>query len=125
MSEGYDISVAGAGQGRSPFLSIQNNRKPEQIVQFVRVEIDGHFETEGLRELFGLSEIRVEATDVFRSFEEITGVLSFLLDTMSEAQDLNLPYAYAPEFQLNGQVYRLEEEEGYRVLRLGGEAAQP
>ena len=125
MPGGYDVNMAAAGQGRSLFLSIQNNRKPEQIVQFVRVGADGPFETEGLRALFGVSEIRVEARDVFQSFEEVAGVLSFLLDTMSEAQDLNLPFGYAMEFQLNGRVYRLDEQEGHRVLRMGGEAVRP
>jgi len=43
--------------------------------------------------------------------------LSFLLETMSAAQDLNLPYSYMEDFEYSGQRYSLIRQDGHMVLK--------
>jgi hypothetical protein len=75
-----------------------------------------HFQTRGLRELFGLEEIRIERTEFLLSLEEYATLLSFLFETISAAEDFNLPYGYMEEFQYKGHWYSLTGQNGYRVL---------
>lgn len=119
MPEGCDVEIAEAEEDRTLFLTLQNNRKPEQVIRFILVKSNGHFETEGLATFFGVNEIRIESNDVFQSLDEFTEALSFLFETMSEAQDLNLPFSYANEFDLHGRRYTLYKEGDFRVLRRG------
>lgn len=104
-------------------ITLQNNRKPDQIIYLVMNEANGHFETRGLNGLFGVQEIRLEGDDILPALPEYAQVLSFLFDTMSTAQDLNLPYTYQSEFTFGSKNYTLSEEEDHRVLRSvpGGE----
>ena len=48
--------------------------------------------------------------------EEYAMLLSYLLETMSEAQDLNLPYGYMENFEFKGRRYSLVGQDGHRVL---------
>jgi hypothetical protein len=114
---GYEVDIAEVEEGRTLFLTLQNNRKPEQVIRFILLKSNGHFETEGLTRYFGVNEIRVDSNDVFQSLDEFTEALSFLFETMSEAQDLNLPFSYANEFELHGVKYTLYKEGDFRVLR--------
>lgn len=120
LHEFYYVNATRTDKERNLFLTLQNNRKPEQIIRFVLVRSKGYFETEGLTALFGVSEIRVSSNDVFLSFKEYSEVLSFLFETMSDAQDLNLPYGYVNEFQVHGTRYTLDEEDSFRVLKKRG-----
>jgi len=117
VPEEYDVDMGEAVEERTLFLTLQNNRKPEQVIRFILVRSNGHFETEGLDAHFGVDEIRVESNDIFQSMDEFTEVLSFLFETMSEAQDLNLPYSYADEFEVHGTRYTLHKEGDFRVLK--------
>ncbi len=65
---------------------------------------DAHFETRGLKGLFDLDEIWIERNEFLVSMEEYAMLLSFLLETMSAAQDLNLPYSYMEDFEYKGQA---------------------
>ncbi|MCE5336487.1 MAG: hypothetical protein LLG06_18070 [Desulfobacteraceae bacterium] len=100
------------------FLQIQNSKKPEQIISIVLIDSTGeHFETRGLRDLFGIEEIWIERDDLLAYMEEYALLFSYLLETMSAAQDFNLPYAYMETFEYKGQKYSLTSRNGYRVLR--------
>ena len=103
--------------GNTVFLQIQNSKKPQQVISLVLDESNGHFETEGLRTHFGLEEIWINQGDFLQWMEEYAQVISFLLETMSEAQDLNLPYGYQDRFAFRGQNYSLFKENEFRVLR--------
>lgn len=104
------------------FLQIQNSRKPDQLISVIMDDSEAHFETQGLRDFFGLDEIRIGRNEFLLSMEEYAALLSFLLETMSEAQDLNLPYSYMDEFEYKGQQYSLIRQNGYRVLTSKGPA---
>ena len=98
-------------------LKIQNSRKPDQIIFLTLKEPNGYFETWGLRHYFNVDEICLESADVVRALPEFAEVLSFLFETMSDAQDLRLPFTYQNDFQFHGIAYTLHKREACRVLK--------
>jgi hypothetical protein len=102
--------------GNAVFLQIQNSKKPDQLIDVILNDSETHFETRGLRDFFGLDEIRIDRNEFLLSMEEFAELLSFLLETMSEAQDLNLPYSYVDNFEFKGRQYSLTGQNGYMVL---------
>jgi hypothetical protein len=102
--------------GNPIFLQIQNRKKPDQIISVIMSDSEARFETRGLRGFFGLDEITIGRTEFLLSMEEYATLLSFLLETMSAAQDLNLPYSYMDNFEYHGRRYSLIKQNGYRVL---------
>ena len=105
-----------SGPDGTLLMQIQNAKKPDQIISVIAGGAEDHFETSGLRQFFGLDEIRMDKQEFIESMEEFAGVLSFLLETMSAAQDYNLPYMYQDEFDFGGKKYSLPALDGYRVL---------
>ncbi len=97
-------------------LRIQNSSKPDQIINLAVNTVDGYFETQGLRELFGTEEIRILYQEL-ALVPQYARVISFLLETMSAAQDLGLPYSYQPLFEYEGEKYSIVEEGGYWLLQ--------
>lgn len=108
-------------EDRIVLLQIQNSKKPLELIQLVWDKKRNSFETEGLKDLFGVKEIRIESKALLESLERYSHVLSFLLETMSAAEEYNLPYAYQNEFKFGNEKYTLHEEGEYRVLRTLGE----
>ncbi len=104
-------------KGNAVFLQIQNSKKPDQIISVIMSDSDAHFETRGLKGLFDLDEIWIERNEFLVSMEEYAMLLSFLLETMSAAQDFNLPYSYMEDFEYKGRRYSLIRQNGHRVLR--------
>lgn len=100
-------------------LRVHNTRKPDQVVSVAMDPSSGQLQTQGLHELFGIKEIRFETRDIVENLQEIAQILSFLLESMSEAEDLGLPYGYGDEFEFFGIPYTLYEEGDVRVLRRG------
>lgn len=101
--------------GGAVILQIQNSKKPEQIISVVLADESGHFETRGLKELFGLEEW-IDRMEFMEGMDEFALVLSFLLETMSAGQDLNLPYGYQDQFEYKGNRYTLFGGNGHRLL---------
>lgn len=108
-------------EDRITLLQIQNSQKPLEVIHLMWDKKRNSFETEGLKDLFGVKEIRIESKNLLRSLERYSHVLSFLLETMSAAEDYNLPYAYQNEFEFGNEKYTLHEEGEYRVLKKLGE----
>jgi hypothetical protein len=98
-------------------LTIENNRNPEQVIYLVIDDSREHLETQGLQRFFGLKEIRLDTQEVLESLHEYAAVLSHILDTISTARDLNLPYRYQDQFKLGDSSYTLYEEGEYRSLK--------
>jgi hypothetical protein len=97
-------------------MKLQNSKKPEQVIHVVRDEPNGCFETRGLKRLFGVEEIRVKDMEMARAVPEYAQVLSFLMETMSAAKELGLPYVYQDLFEFASTKYSLYSREGYRQL---------
>jgi len=106
---------------KAVFLQIQNSKKPDQIISVIMSDSDAHFKTQGLKGFFDLEEIWIERNEFLVSMEEYAMLLSFLLETMSAAQDLNLPYSYMEDFEHKGQRYSLIGRDGHRVLKKKGQ----
>jgi hypothetical protein len=98
-------------------LSIQNNKNPEQVVYLVIDESREHLETQGLKALFGLKEIRLDTQDIVESLQEYAQVLSYVFETMATGNNLGLPYSYQNEFRFGNANYTLYEEGDHRVLK--------
>ena len=98
-------------------LSIQNNKNPDQGIFLVIDESRENLVTQGLQPLFGLKEIRMATQDVVQSLHEYAQVLSFILETISTAEELGLPYSYQNEFQFGDAAYTLYEEGEHRLLK--------
>jgi hypothetical protein len=101
-------------------LTIQNNRNPEQVIYVIVDDSREHLTTQGLQRFFGLKEIRLDTQNIGESIHEYAAVVSHILDTISTARDLNLPYRYQDEFTLGNIRYAFHEEGDYRVLRRVG-----
>ncbi|MEN6484927.1 MAG: hypothetical protein ABFD98_08600 [Syntrophobacteraceae bacterium] len=106
-----------ATEDKNVLLKIQNSRKPDQIIYLTLVKPDGRFRTRGLSHYFGVDEICIESGEVIQALPEYAEVLSFLFETMSEAQDLGLPYTYQSEFVFNGLGYTLHKKDDCRHLK--------
>lgn len=98
-------------------MSIQNSKNPDQTIYLVLDESHRYLETQGLSNFFGLKEIRLDTADVLGSLEEYAYLLSYIMETISKADELHLPYRYLSRFEFRGQQYRLEDEGEYAVLR--------
>ncbi len=98
-------------------LKIQNQKKPEQVITLLRDPGTDSFHTEGLKRLFGAEEIVIDTKDLAEAVMEYAKVLSFLLETLSEAEDLGLPYGYQETFEFQGRKYSLERHGEVRLLR--------
>jgi hypothetical protein len=102
---------------RIELLKIQNSRKPEQVISLVRDPDAGGLHTEGLTKLFNVQEIWIDTRNIAEALTEYARILSFLMETMSESEDLHLPYGFQDEFTFEGLRYSLKSEGAYRVLR--------
>jgi hypothetical protein len=111
------MNVSSNPEEKTVLLTIQNSNKPNQFIQLVYDSAKNEFVTEGLKGLFNVKEIRIESLEVLQSVQDYAQVLSFLLDTMSTAQDLNLQYSYQSEFTYQDAKYSLHEDGQYRVLK--------
>jgi hypothetical protein len=98
-------------------MSIQNNKNPQQVIYLVLNESREHLDTQGLKMLFGLKEIRLDTKDVIESLQEYAQVLSHIIETIATGTDLGLPYSYQNEFQFDKVNYTLYEEGEYRLLK--------
>ena len=98
-------------------LTIENKKNPEQVIYLIIDDSRKHLKTQGLQRFFGLKEIRLDTQVALESIHEYAAVLSYILDTISTARDLNLPYRYQDEFTLGDVRYTLYEEGEYRSLK--------
>jgi hypothetical protein len=98
-------------------MSIQNNKNPEQVIYLVLDESRQYLETQGLKALFGLKEIRLDTQAVIESLQEYAQVLSHILESITTGNDLGLPYGYQNEFRFLNDNYTLYEEGDHRLLK--------
>jgi hypothetical protein len=108
-----------AGQqraGETVVAAITNDRKPGQVVEIVHHPDKELFVTRGILPHFSLKEVAVPQGLVLADIGEMTVVLSYLLERIATASDLNLPFRYEPTFEVKGRWFRLEDRESYMLL---------
>ena len=96
--------------------SIANEKKPGQVVEVVHRPEKQLFVTRGIFAHFGLKEVAVPQGLMLAEIGEMTRVISYLLERIATASDLNLPFRYDPEFDVDGRWYRLEEDGNFMIL---------
>jgi hypothetical protein len=116
------MEPAAAEHDNLVLLKIQNRDRPDQLIYLIREQATGYFVTSGLRSLFGVKEIRIATADLIEALQQYAKVLAFLLESMSRAEELNLPYGYQNQFEFEGRRYSLHEEGAYRVLKAAVES---
>jgi hypothetical protein len=72
--------------------------------------------TRGISTHFNLKEIAVPQSLMLAEIHEMTGVLSYLLERIATAADLDLPFRYEPEFELGNSRFVLEEGKDFMIL---------
>lgn len=102
--------------------SIENRKRPGQVVEIRYVAEEGAFVTAGIEAHFAEKEIMIPSRLVLEDFELMGTILSALLEKLSEAQDAEGVFSYASHFEAMGRFYLLKEGERYVHLSLADEA---
>jgi len=96
--------------------TIANQKNPSQMVEIVHQPDKDNFITRGISVHFGLKEIAVPQNLMLPAIQEVTEVLSYILERIATADDLNLPFRYDPEFTVADKGYILQEKEDVMIL---------
>ena len=96
--------------------TIGNQKNPAQVVEIVHLPEKGIFITRGVADHFRIKDIAVPQDLMLAEIHEMTGVLSYLLERIATAADLNLPFRYDPEFEVGDSRYNLQESGAYMLL---------
>jgi hypothetical protein len=108
-----------AGPGGDPEIviaTIGNQKNPAQVVEIIHQPDIGVFVTRGIDAHFRIKDIAVPQQLMLSDIQEITGVLSFVLERIATAADLDLPFRYDPEFEVGEGRYVLQESNEYMIL---------
>jgi hypothetical protein len=96
--------------------TIGNQKNPSQVVEIVHLPEQGIFVTRGVSTHFRIKDIAVPQSLMLTEIHEMTGVLSYLLERIATAADLNLPFRYDPEFEVGDSRFNLEESGDFMIL---------
>lgn len=96
--------------------TIANQKNPAQVVEIVHLPEKGVFITRGIATHFQIKDIAVPQNLMLAEIREMTGVLSYLLERIATAADLNLPFRYESEFQIGDSRFNLQESGDYMIL---------
>ena len=96
--------------------TIGNQNNPAQVVQIVHLPEKRVFLTRGIFTHFNLKEIAVPQDLMLPAIQEMTGVVTYLLERIATADDLKLPFRYEPEFELGDSRFTLQESEDFMML---------
>ena len=96
--------------------TIGNQNNPAQVVEILHLPEKELFLTRGISTHFNLKEIAVPQNLMLPAIQEMTGVVSYLLERIATADDLNLPFRYEPEFEVDDSRFILQESEDFMML---------
>ena len=96
--------------------TIGNQNNPAQVVEILHLPAKELFLTRGISTHFNLKEIAVPQNLMLPAIQEMTGVVSYLLERIATADDLKLPFRYEPEFQVGDSRFTLQESEDFMML---------
>ena len=96
--------------------TIGNQKNPAQVVEIVHLPEKEVFLTRGISIHFNLKEIAVPQNLMLPAIQEITEVVSYLLERIATADDLKLPFRYEPEFEVGDSRFTLQESGDFMML---------
>jgi hypothetical protein len=111
-----DIFSGGVAGEEIVIATIGNQKNPAQVVEIVHLPDREVFVTRGVATHFQIKDIAVPQGLMIANIHEITGVLSYLLERIATAADLQLPFRYDPEFDMGDSRFSLEESGDYMML---------
>jgi hypothetical protein len=103
-------------QNTKTLLRIQNSKDLTQVVEVNWDENMETFVTKGLKDLFNVKEIKIRPGDFLTRLEDYAHVIGWLLEAMSMAKDMHLPFGYENHFTVGGRDYELIDEGDYKLL---------
>ena len=110
-------TFAGGAPGEEIVIAtIGNQKNPAQVVEIVHLPDKEIFVTRGVATHFQIKDIAVPQGLMIADIHEITGVVSYLLERIATAADLQLPFRYDTEFDLGDSRFSLEESGDYMML---------
>jgi hypothetical protein len=98
------------------FLRIQNQKDLSQVVEVNWDSESRAFVTKGLKDLFNVKELKIRSDDFLSRVEEYARLIGWLLEAMSQAEDLHLPFGYEGHFSFGGKQYDLVDDGDYKLL---------
>lgn len=108
---------AGSEPGQEIIIAtIGNQKNPSQVVEIVHLPEKKIFITRGISTHFEIKDIAVPQSLMLAEIHEMTGVLSYLLERIATAADLNLPFRYDPEFEVGSSRFNLQESGDFMIL---------
>ena len=96
--------------------TISNKKDPTQRVEIVHLPQKQLFVTRGISHNFQIKEIAVPQGHMLAEIQQVTRLLSYLLERIATAEDLNLPFHYEHDFEFGNRSYHLQETEDYLLL---------
>ena len=96
--------------------TIGNQKNPAQVVEIVHLPEKEVFLTRGISTHFNLKEIAVPQNLMLPAVQEMTEVVSYLLERIATADDLKLPFRYEPEFEVGDSRFTLQESGDFMML---------
>jgi hypothetical protein len=97
--------------------TIGNQNNPAQVVEIVHLPEKEVFLTRGISTHFNLKEIAVPQNLMLPAIQEMTGVVSYLLERIATADDLKLPFRYETKFELGDSKFILHESGDFMMLK--------
>jgi hypothetical protein len=96
--------------------TISNQKDPTQRVEIVHLPRKQLFITRGISHNFQIKEIAIPQGHMLAEIQEVTVLLSSLLERIATAADLNLPFQYDHDFEFHDRRYQFQETEDYLLL---------
>jgi hypothetical protein len=96
--------------------TVANKKDPTQLVEIVHRPEEGLFVTRGISHNFNLKEIAIPQGHMLAQLQEVTRLLSFLLERIATAADFSVPFRYDYDFEYDKRRYQLRESGDYLLL---------
>jgi len=89
--------------------TISNRVNPGQEVAIKYLRRESAFVTSGLKTYFGMKEILVPVHLVAIDLQLVGTILSAILEKISHAHEMDVPFHYVPGFEVMGKAYNITE----------------
>jgi len=96
--------------------TIKNKRNPDQGIEIIYVRSENAFCTSGIRGLLNMKEILIPVYLVANDFQLVGAIISAILERISAAEEMGVPFEYARRFEVMDRVYTLSESGDFMKL---------
>ena len=93
--------------------TIENKDNPNQVIAIKYLRAENAFVTDGIHANLGEKEILMPVHLVAKDLEMIGAILSAILEKISHAHEMDLPFEYGSQFEVLGTRYGLKDQGDY------------